>query len=469
MITKRYAKANNPSCADFDSTKLINWLIYLDANNLYGWAMSQSMPTHGFEWLNEEVIEKRFASAQDILNLPDDAADGFIFEVDLRYPKQLHDTHNDYPLAPERLQIDQSMLSPFQKSRFPASLIKDAQTKLTPNLRDKEKYVVHYRNLKFYIQHGLIVTKIHRVLKFKQSPWLQQYIDYNTKCRANAKSTFEKDFYKLMNNSVYGKTNENLRNRVNVEIITNKARALKRIAKPSFERSQIIRDDLVIIQCKVTTLKLNKPVYVGFSILEVSKLLMYEFHYDHMVPKYKDNLSLCFTDTDSLLYDIKTKDIYKDMENDRDMYDFSEYPFEHPLFSKDNKKVIGRMKDEMNSLSLTEFIGLCAKSYSLLFNGLVKDNIIVDLIVRESQKTKGIKEAVKKKHLRHEHFKDSLFNLKTITVTQNVIKSREHTISSYHMTKSALRAFDTKRWIKDDNIHTLAHGHYKTLNNNNVA
>ena len=457
MITKRHAKANNPYCNDFDPKKMTNWLIYLDANNLYGWAMSQSLPTHGFEWMKEDEIKECFGSFQDILNLPDDADDGYIFEVDLKYSKELHEAHNDYPMAVERLTIDQSMLSPFQKSRFPPSLIKDGQSKLTPNLRDKERYVVHYRNLKFYIQHGLIVTKIHRILCFKQSPWLKKYIDYNTRCRTNGKSSFEKDFYKLMNNAVYGKTNENLRNRVNVEVITNKAIALKRVAKPSFERSQIIRDDLVIIQCKVITLKLNKPVYVGFSILELSKVLMYDFHYNHMVPKYKKNLSLCFTDTDSLLYDVKTENIYDDMKSNYDLYDFSEYPLEHSLFSKENKKVIGKMKDELNSIVLLDFIGLYPKSYSLFYNGTIKDN------VNEMQKVKGVKESVKKQHLRHAHFRDTLFNLKTISVAQNIIKSRKHTLSTYHITKSALRAFDTKRWILDDNIHTLAYGHYRTL------
>ena len=230
--------------------------------------------------------------------------------MDLEYPKALHYQHNDYPLAPERLTIDESMLSSFQQN-FPSEQ-KKSSTKLTPNLHDKRNYIVHYRNLKFYLEQGLIIKRIHRVLTFKQTAWLKTYIDFNTHMRSESSSAFGKDFYKLMNKSVYGKTNENLRNRVNVEVLTNREKALKRACKPSFKRSMTIRDDLVVMQCAIANLELNKPVYVGFSVLDLSKLLMYEFHYGNMLTKY-NNINLCFTDTDSLLYEIYTDDIYRDM------------------------------------------------------------------------------------------------------------------------------------------------------------
>ena len=455
VISKRHAKANNPGCKHFYPMQDLSWLIYLDANNLYGWAMSQPLPTHGFRWLSENDFP------QQILNLREDASDGYIFEVDLEYPSELHNRHNDYPLAPERLEIDHDMLSPFQKSHFP--LQKGVEVKLAPNLRNKENYVVHYRNLQFYLEQGLKVTKIHRVLAFKQSAWLKKYIDYNTNCRTIATSKFERDYYKLMNNAMFGKTQENLRNRVKVEVILCREIALKRVAKPNFERSQIVRDDLVIIQTKQPTLMLNKPVYVGFSVLELSKLLMFRFHYEKMLSKYGENIALCFTDTDSLLYHIiQDGSIYDDMQDDDD-YDFSEYAFDHPLYNLKNKKVIGKMKDELNGIILEDFIGLRSKCYSLLFNGLVDENRLIDLEQRENQKTKGIKKNVKSAHLRHNHFKSVLGQLKTIVIKQNVIKSRAHTISTYHQTKVALSAFDTKRWIKDDNINTNAFGHYNNV------
>ena len=257
------------------------------------------------------------------------------------------------------------MLSPFQRERFPDYQIKNPQVKLTPNLNGKTNYVVHYRNLQFYLNQGMKLKKVHRVLTFKQRPWLKEYIDYNTKCRAQSKSKFAKDFYKLMNNSVFGKTQENLRNRVNVEIITDKKIALKRIAKPNFERSQILREDLVVIQNKVITLKLNKPLYVGFTVLDLSKLLMYDFHYNKMLKWYND-INLCFTDTDSLLYEIKTDNVYNDMQEHADEYDFSEYAFDHPNYDPKNKKVIGKIKNQFTRLRL--------KCYSILSIGKAKDN-----------------------------------------------------------------------------------------------
>ena len=369
------------------------------------------------------------------------------------YPPSLHDLHNDYPLAPESLTIDESMLSPFQQ-QFPSQQKKSSK-KLTPNLRDKSNYVLHYRNLKFYMQQGLIVKKVHRVLTFNQSPWLKTYINFNTQMRTNSSSDFEKDFYKLMNNSVFGKTQENLRNRVNVEVLTNRELALKRACKPTFKRSYTIREDLVVMQTSTANLELNKPVYVGFSVLELSKLHMYRFHYNTMIPRYSNRLKLCFTDTDSLLYEIETRDIYDDMSENMEDYDFSEYPDNHKNYTTLNKKVIGKFKDELKSLPLEEFIGLRPKCYSILF-----DNN------KEKQTAKGTKTSVKKAFLRHQHYQDVLTNLITCRVKQNTIKSRHHQIGTYHQNKAALTAFDRKRWIKDGGINTLAYGHYKTLKEN---
>ena len=456
MICKRYAAANNPKCAHFDHTKPTTYLVDLDMNNLYGGAMAQTLPTHGFKFLNSEEIQKI-----NIENHPDDAEDGFVFEVDLEYPKELHEVHNDYPLCVESLLIDETMLSPLQR-KFPRQA---PQIKLTPNLRDKTNYILHYRNLKYYIEMGMRVQRIHRVLMFKQRPWLKIYIDYNTKCRARSTCDFEKNFYKLMNNSVFGKCQENLRKRTRVEIISNPKVAMKRVASPAYKRSQIIRENLVIIQSAVTTLKLDKPLYVGFTVLDLSKLMMYKFHYDEMLPLYGNNIQLLLTDTDSLLYEIRTDDVYKDMKENSDLYDFSEYPHDHPNFSLKNKKIVGRMKDEARGMIIDEFIGLRPKCYSLLCRGFVRDNVIQDENIRHLSTSKGIKKGVKIAHLRHDHYKDSLFNLKTIIVKQNMIISKKHTISTYHVTKTALTAFDTKRWILQDNIHTLAHGHYKAKYN----
>ena len=149
------------------------------------------------------------------------------------------------------------MLSPLQQEKYS---VEPPQTKLTPNLRDKSEYVVHYRNLKLYTQHGMVVTKIHRVLQFQQTPGLKTYIDFNTKQRSLATTVFGKDFYRLMNKSVFGKTQENLRKRVNIELITNAKHLKKRVARPTFSCGDIIIEDLASIQSRVTTLKLNRPI-----------------------------------------------------------------------------------------------------------------------------------------------------------------------------------------------------------------
>jgi hypothetical protein len=411
------------------------------------------LPTHGFKFLNAEEIRKI-----DIESHPDNAKDGFVFEVDLEYPTNLHDRHNDYPLCVERLLIDKTMLSPLQQT-FPKQT---PQVKLTPNLRDKTNYILHYRNLKYYKKMGMKIGQIHRVLTFKQRPWLKIYIDYNTQCRARSTCDFERNFYKLMNNSVFGKCQENLRKRTRVEIITDPKIAIKRIANPAYKRSQIIRENLVILQSAVTTLTLNKPLYVGFTVLDLSKLMMYKFHYDEMLPLYGDKIHLLLTDTDSLIYEVCTDNVYNDMRKNSDLYDFSEYPIDHPNYSLKNKKIVGKMKDEARAMIIEEFVGLRPKCYSLLCKGFVKDNVVQDDDIHHSSTAKGVKRGVKVAHLRHDHYKDSLFNLKTIIAKQNMMISKKHTISTYHGTKVALTAFDTKRWILWDNIHTLSYGHYKT-------
>ena len=257
MISTRYARANNPSFPSTYDDKLPRQdLIYLDANHLYGCAMSQFLPTHGFRLLSSDEI-----AALELENLRDDSEDEYIYEVDLHYPAKLHNQHDDYPLPPESLVIDREMYSPTQQSVFPESI---PQKKLTPNLRDKTRYVVHYCNLKLYVQLGLVITKVHRVLTFKQSPWLKAYIDFNTHHRSLSGS-FRRDFFKLMNNSVFGKTQENLRKLVQVDLITAAAVLRKRVAKPSFCRGIPITDCLTVVQCKVQALELNRPILPWFD------------------------------------------------------------------------------------------------------------------------------------------------------------------------------------------------------------
>ena len=206
-IAKRHGKANNKYMECYDSSKESIYITYLDANNLYGWAMGQYLPYSEFKWLNQKEI-----SDFCLNSVSENSSIAYILEVDLEYPSELHDLHNHYPLAPEKLEISQNILSKYCFNIVNEYGIKiGGVNKLVPNLGSKSKYVVHYKNLQFYLSLGMKLTKVHRILKFKQSDWLKKYIDFNTDKRKNAAHSFEENYFKLMNNSVFGKTMENLR------------------------------------------------------------------------------------------------------------------------------------------------------------------------------------------------------------------------------------------------------------------
>ena len=448
MISHRFAKANHELLANFKVDEKLQHLIYLDCNNLYGGSLSQYLPTGNFRWPG--VDQFPVDTIDDwLLPIPSTSSKGYIFEVDIKEPKHLHVEHNCYPLAPEKLVVTKDMLSPFVKGHFPDYVA--SVEKLVPNLMDKKNYTVHYQNLQLYISLGLEVTKIHRVLEFDQSPWLKPYIDLNTEKRKVAKSDFEKDFFKLCINSMFGKTMENVRQRISVEMVLD-GNKFRKVAKPTFKRGHIIREDLFAVQQRIATVHLNKPIYCGFAVLELSKRLMYNFHYNHMKVKYPgDKLKLLFTDTDSLAYVVQTKNIYEDMIEDAHLYDFSNYPEDHPLYSDINKKVIGKFKDELNRLVMEEFVGLRPKCYSIFYDD------------KEKKAIAGVKRSVQERMLHHTDFKTVLETLEPLLITQNNIISKKHVISTVNQTKIGLNAQDTKRYISDDGKSTLAYGHFETL------
>ena len=445
-IANRYGKANNRYMKTYDEKAPSKYIMYLDANNLYGWAMSQYLPTGGFKWLAKNQIDKI-----DLAKYKEDSNKGLILEVDLEYPKELHDLHNDYPLAAEKVKVNKDMLSNYcqeiaNKFKVSTGLVH----KLIPTLSNKEKYVLHYRNLQLYADLGLKITKVHRVLEFNQSPWLKEYIDFNTQKRTNAKNAFEKDFFKLMNNSVFGKTMENIRKRVDVRLVTDENKLLKMAAKPTYISSKIFNENLVAVHKIKETLTLNRPAYVGMCILDLSKTLMYDFHYNYIKQKYGSKAKLLFTDTDSLTYEIEADDIYSDFWKDKNRFDNSDYPESSPYFNKSNKKVIGKFKDEAAGVPVCEFIGLRSKMYSYM-----KDND------KGGKTAKGIKKNIIKKNITHENYKNVLFNNEQMHHTMKTIRSNLHQLGSYELNKVSLSCFDDKRYILEDGIRSYAYGHYK--------
>ena len=271
---------------------------------------------------------------------------GYVLEVDVKYPKRLHKLHSDLPFLSERMEVNKCK-------------------KLVCNLFNKKKYVVHINSLKQVLNHGLKLKKIHRIIEFNQETWLKSYIDMNTELRKLAKNDFEKDLFKLMNNSVFGKTMENIRKHRDIKLVTTDRKRSKLVSEPNYHTINLISEDLSIIEMKKTKVKMNKPIYLELSILEISKILMYEFWYDYMKPKYNNNVKLCYMDTDSFIMNIKTNYFYEDIASDvENRFDTSNYEVNRPLPTRKNKKVIGLMKDELGGKIITEFVTLRPKTYS---------------------------------------------------------------------------------------------------------
>ena len=432
IISNRYGEANNKYMKGFNKNKPSKYLMYLDANNLYGCAMSEKLPTHGFKWLTDKEINNIYNNR--VVQVWEKTP--CILEVDLEYPEKLHDLHNDYPFCPERVKC------------------KNGVKKLIPNLRDKKKYVIHYRNLIQCLKAGMKLKKIHRGIKFIESAWLKPYINKNTYLRTQAKNNFEKDFYKLMNNSVFGKTMENIRNRVIVKLVNTEEKLKKLVAKPNFKGPpKIFSENLVSVHMKKTSLTMNKPVYLGMCILDLSKIIMFDFHYNYIKPKYGNNAKLLFTDTDSLFYEIQTEDFYKDISGDvKNKFDTSDYPENHPsgIPTGINKKVLGMFKDEAAGKNIKEFVGLRSKLYSFI----IEEG-------KENKRCKGVKRQVVENNITHEDYKTCLKTGKDKLVKQNIIRAYNHDMFSEEVNKVALSAEDDKRYLFKDSNDTLAWGHYK--------
>ena len=289
--------------------------------------MSQPFPTGGFHWVDLDE-SKGFKYIVDELAKCKDH--GYLLEVDVVYPRKLHDYHNDPPFMCGKMKIN-------------------GVDKLVPDLYYTRKYIIHIKALKQAVDHGLVLEKIHRAIEFKQSALMREYIDFNTRLRIAAKNDFEKDFYKLMNNSVFGRTMENICKHRNIKLVNDEEEYLLNIMRPNFKSGTLLVPNLMGCEMGKIKVVMNKPVYLGQAILDLSKKIMNEFHYDYMKRKYRDeNLTLCYMDTDSLIYSIRTEDFYKDKADDVEArFDTSGYVPDRPLPIGLNKKVIGLMKDEL--------------------------------------------------------------------------------------------------------------------------
>ncbi|XP_075162781.1 uncharacterized protein LOC142235412 [Haematobia irritans] len=429
QCSKRYVRANNKYMKDYIEDLVLSILLYIDANNLYGLAMSQCLPQKDFEWVigSPEFLLKFFFD--NISKLPADATHGYFLEVDLSYPKEIHDYLNDFP----------------------------------PYFEDKKNYVIHYRNLQQCLDLGLKLEKVHRILTFVQSDYLRPFIDINNSHRAKTNIAFEKDFFKLLNNAIYGKTMENVEKRTDVRIVKvwetvgQRNSAVKLISRPNFNSLIHFGENMVAIQMNKEEILLDKPIQMGFAILEISKHFMYDFYYGFLKKKFGNDVTLAYTDTDSMVLEFIGRDFYEEITPDdiKARFDTSDLPLNNRFnFPIANKKVLGMMKDENSGRIMTEFIGLRPKMYSMK----VED-------CAEIKKSKGVKKSVLRKYT-FETYRECLFNKKNLSDSMLVFRSKKHTVFTNKVNKITLSYNDDKRKIREDGINTYAWGHYAIANEN---
>lgn len=469
----RYSKVNNPhmeSPGDFDPSKPQTYLLYLDANNLYGWSMSQALPYANFEWLggmyvdymnnlndNYEFFMKSF------LNTLGNGKGAFIM-CDLEFPANVHDKMNWYPLAPESACVPEEWISNTARDMHAIAETKhDSKSKrLLQTLVKHEKYVTYYKNLIFYLKHGLVITHIHKIMTFSEFPLMKSYIDLNTQMRNKATFTAEKNQWKNANNSAYGKTFENKMGYSNIEFVSQE-NYNKTVRDPGFDGCVYASDNLMLAKVLYTSVDYDKPIYLGVTITELAKLRMFWFYYDVLQDHFgPSRLKLCMTDTDSLLIEVQSNDIGADISTIQVKYDC---PFDTSTLPKEfiekygiegqHNKEVGYFKFEAEPYAIQEFVGLRPKVYS----------------AREMEnpeahmRCKGTPKDSMKLYVRHENYLQCLFHNYTAErmrqdVDVNKIQSKDHNIFSIKTSKVSLSCNDSKRYILRDNITTLAFGHY---------
>ena len=420
-------------CVKSDENKKI---LYMDATNLYGHSMSQMLPYDEIEMWHGHP-DKYWNWLEETLNTPDDSDIGYFLEVDLKYPDNIKEKTKHFPFCPENKKINPGKYNDYMKKIKPKNYTKSK--KLICDWTDKKKYLIHYRMLKFYVRHGMVVEKIHEIISFKQSKWLESYISFNTQKRNKAKNDFEKDFFRLLVNAAFGKFLENVRNRLDLELIKkdNIKKIINQQSKLTFNGIQRSYENYDSYTFKKNEVVMDKAIYVGFAILELSKLHMYETYYDTLQPYFgQENLQLQYIDTDGMMLSMKTKDIIKDLKNLEEIFDFSNLDENHELFSERNKKVIGKFKMETpKNIWIDEFVCLRSKAYS----SKCKDNI------ENKNKIKGVSKS-QSKHIKFEEYYNCIFGGEYQKECNNyIIGSINHEMVLQEVKKSTLSIFDDKR------------------------
>jgi hypothetical protein len=347
------------------------------------------------------------------------------------------------------------MLSPYSKLciELLGGKTNYRERKLTATFNDRIKYVIHGENLKTYLKLGMKLKKIHRAVKFKQSNYLKDYIDFCTSKRAAAKTKFLVTLFKLMANAVFGKFLEDVTKHLDAHICGSAEDFLKYSAFMGYVGTYIISDALCIVYVKKKVVKIERPFFTGFSILELSKNYMYKSYYNHFTVVFK-NVRILFSDTDSLFMSFTTENRNTELTNASYIMDFSNYPKTHELFNTSHKKQLGYFSDEMGGRDICEFIGIRSKCYA-----------IKSLSEKNAEEIKKICKGVRKnavfKKISYRDYRNCIKNIQSISTSMKVIRSQNHNIKINNINKVAFTSFDSKRYLMDCGIHTLPYGHYR--------
>lgn len=486
-IGKRKEEANNFYMKEYDKDLPSKYLLYQDYNSLYPSVMAScKMPLNSFEFIDPESI-----SLESIINLPyyeemdsdrletDDF--GYILEVDIELPINLHDKFKEYPLLPERKKIPKEWLSDLQIERAENLHIIHNNTyhcteKLITDLYPKHKYVIHYQNLKFAMEHGYVVKKVYRIMRFVEGLYMGKYINTMVEKRVQAKENNQNttaDYIKKLMNSLYGKFMERVEKRSNIELITNEEQMIDAASDPWFKDFIIIEDDLRIAHFHKKLYEINKPIQIGMVILALSKLKMQKYWYDVLDKKYgSDKLSLCMTDTDSLLFSVQTDDVFHDLEdpifdnwidgsNLKNPY-LADYKLD--IHRNVHPGTLNRLKFEEQDKAnkylyvITKFVGLKSKCYIY-----EKECVDQDNKNKIDNRCKGINVKVSRK-ITYDVYNDFVEGTKdTQKYEVHQIKSIHHNVYTTVQNKTGLTYYDDKRFFINK-YETVPYG-YKKLTN----
>jgi len=416
----------------------------------------QPLPTGGYRWASESEIDRIISHLSKKANYENahhesNEKRGYILEVDLSYPEELHDLHQDMPMAPEHMLISKKDISPLMSDKSPYSSTHQSK-KLVGTLSNKKNYVVHYKLLKLYLQLGMKLEKVHKVLVFHQEPFMAKYIAHIASLRSKSQNTFEKNYLKKLANSCYGKMIEDVRKYKEVRICRSRSHFLRVASSPFYECCKIYSETLVACFLRKSVVRLKSFHAIGLSILDYSKLHMYDLYYNYIIPStklspVKGSLSIIMSDTDSFLFAFKGITADEFLNKIADVMDFSNYPRDHKSFSAEVSGHLGYLKDEMRGQHISGAVALKSKCYSIKS----KNSKIT--------KCKGVpKVAVRK--LQYSDYKIALEKAKVYRSQFQKITSKDHSVTTTMYERKSLSSYDDKRFYVC-NIHSLPYGHYK--------